>query len=81
MKRIRRHLKVDLRQRLAKVARRVIRFGLAERGTEERVWQQRMAALERLRQMREGAPCYAGDLIAESREERESESDQLRTKE
>lgn len=84
-------LEPDQHRRLAEIAqregrsisditRRLIKIGLATLEGDEILWQQRIIALEQLRQIREGTTYYTGDLIAESREEREDESDQLRTK-
>jgi heterodisulfide reductase subunit C len=67
-------------QSISEVAREVIRLGLQVLETDsEIIWQKRMAALERLSQMRqkiqEEKGIYEGNLIDESRKDRQRQID------
>jgi hypothetical protein len=60
---------------ISEVTRRVIHAGLLALQNQDEVWQKRMEALAQLRAIRETSQPYAGDLVAESREERDAEID------
>jgi hypothetical protein len=64
---------------ISEVTRRVIRAGLLALQNQDEVWQKRMEALEQLRTIRETSLPYAGDLVAESRDERDAEIDAARS--
>lgn len=69
------------RRSLSDVAREVIRIGLEARDRDlDALWQKRLDALERLKRIRdEGLQkygIYQGDLLAEARSERESQTNE-----
>lgn len=63
---------------ISAVTRQVIDAGLERIENETEIWKKRSQLLASLRVLREGQPfIYTGDLINETRQEREDEGDQL----
>ena len=64
---------------ISEVTRRVIRAGLLALQNQDEVWQKRMEALAQLRTIRETSQPYTGNLVNESRDERDAEIDDARS--
>jgi hypothetical protein len=63
---------------ISAVTRQVIALGLEQIENEAELWKNRARLLSELRQLREKQPfVYTGDLVAEARQEREDEGDQV----